>query len=136
MHDINKTARASTKKAGKLSKQAAAAHAKYLKHKLIADSLTNDFKHEQSLALELRDRVNEYEAILDYMYDEIDWMQADFSSSMNYINEFYQDEFKAAKSRMISKHDVLNRNGKCEIYSTGVFLFSLLVPMNRILSHR
>ncbi len=66
-----------------LRKKASIAHSKFVQHKLIAESLHDGYRDEQLNAIELQHQVNEYEAMIDYLYKEMDKRESEFETIEN-----------------------------------------------------
>ena len=96
----------------RLNKKAAQTHAKYLQHKVMYDALKDEVRDQQSTSLELRQRLEEYEATIDYLYNKIDNIQSDFDAIISYIDLYYEEERSAWEPLYVSKHQVPNRNCK------------------------
>jgi hypothetical protein len=88
-----------------------------VQHKLIAESLHDGYQNEQLNVIELQHQVNEYEAMIDYLYEEMDKREHDFDSIVKYIDHFYIEESYNSKPRVIRKHYVPNHDGKGESHS-------------------
>ena len=83
-----------------------------MEYKLLSDALTDEIRYEQSLNTELQEKVNEYESIIEYLYDELDRQKLDFESTMAYVDEFYAVELESGKPNAIAKHRVMNKGNK------------------------
>lgn len=91
--------------------KASIAHSKYVKHKLIAESLHDWYCKERLNAIDLQHQMNEYEAIIDYLYEEMDKREHDFNSMVKYVDHYYTKESYNSKPIEISKHYVPNCDG-------------------------
>ena len=96
----------------KLNKKAAETHANYLQHKVMYDALKDEVRDQQSTSIELRQKLEEYEATIDNLYNIIDNMQSDFDAIIRYIDLYYKEEMSGREPLYISKHQVPNRNCK------------------------
>ena len=65
--------------------------------------------------------MNDYEVMIDHLYDEMDHMRDDNDSIVQYIDTNYQDEVDAMMVKPISKHYIMNEDGKG--ITVVVFLF-------------
>ncbi len=97
-----------------LRKKASIAHSKFAQHKLIAESQHDGYRDEQLNAMELQCQVNEYEVMIDYLYEEMDKRERDFDSIVKYIDQYYTEASYNSKPRVICKHYVPNREGRGE----------------------
>jgi sugar-specific transcriptional regulator TrmB len=103
------------RKADELSKRAAQAHSRYLEQKLLNDSLTDEIIDTRATSIDLRTKIEEYEAMVDYLYDELDSQKSDFDSIVHFIDSYYQEELESLTPKHIRKHCVPNSSGKGNI---------------------
>ena len=117
------------RKADELSKRAAQVHSRYLEQKLLNDSLTDEIIDTRATSIDLRTKIEEYEAMIDYLYDELDSQKSDFDSIVHFIDSYYQEELESLTPKHICKHCVPNSSGKGNVicmhcYHNHMFLLS------------
>ena len=59
------------------------------------NTLIDEIKDKQASSLDTWTKVNDYEAMIDYFYNEIDHMRDDIDNIAQYIDTYYQDKVDA-----------------------------------------
>ena len=91
MHDTMFT----KQKADQLSKWAAQVHSRYLEQKILKESLADEIIDVQTTSVKLRTKIEEYEAMIDYLYDALDSQKSGFDSILHFIDSYYQQEYES-----------------------------------------
>lgn len=100
------------RKVDKLSKRAAYAHSRCLEQEILHGSLTDEICDARATSIELKTKIEDYEVMVDYLYDKLDSQKADFDSIVHFIDSCYQEELMCSTPKHISKHCVPNSSGK------------------------
>ncbi len=59
---------------------------RYLEQKVLNDSLTDKIMDARATSIELKKKTEDYEVMVDYLYDELDSQKADFDSRVHFID--------------------------------------------------
>ena len=97
MHQTKVTRR----KADKLSKRAASAHSRCLEQEILNGSLTDEICDARATSIELKTKIEDYEVMVDYLYDKLDSQKADFDSIVHFIDSCYQEELMCSTPQHI-----------------------------------
>ncbi len=122
--DANKSSRLASDKMLKLKEKAAAAHHKYIEHKLLSLELKDEVRDKELRVSELELEVSEFSSIVDYLYEQVDQQRQDFDSIVEYIDKYYAEEMP--KPKLIAKHYVPNKDGKGKTHCFVDLCFILL----------
>jgi hypothetical protein len=99
-----------------------------LEQKLLNDSLTDEAL-TWTTSIKLCTKIEKYEAMVDYLYGELDSQKSDFDSKVHIVDSYYQEELESLAHKLICKHCVPNSSGKGNVmyihcYHDHMFLLS------------
>ena len=118
--DAQRSKRHSTKETVKLRQCAAEMLTKLALRKGHINNLTDELRDEQVWVQELEDNIAEYEAVIDYMSQEMLQQEDKHKNIMEYIDHVYTKETSLLIPNFIAKHSVPNK------YTTGQYCISFV----------
>jgi hypothetical protein len=59
---------------------------------MTVDSLTDEIIDAQATSITLHTKIEEYEAMVDYLYDEFDNQKSEFGSIVHFIDSYYRED--------------------------------------------
>ena len=109
MKEACKTKRDSTKYAKQLHECSSFAHDNMRKQMEIINSLEYEIRDKQQHSANLEKKVEEYEVIIDCLYDEYNKREHEFNDIINYIDQYYHEEAVKYAPKCIIKHYMQNK---------------------------
>ena len=117
VEDAQRSTRHSTKETIKLRQHAAEMLTKLAQRKVHVNNLTDELRDEQVRVQELEDKVAEYEAVIDYMSQEMLQQEEEHKNIMDYIDHVYTKDTSLLIPNFIAKYSVPNKNTTGKIAS-------------------